>query len=165
MSAPADTSAGRATVTHEAVFEEALGLEWPWYIRRTILERKTRTLSVHLDFESGGTFTCGGCAIEECKAYDTTLRRWRHLDFLGNRTLLYAPAPRVKCPRCGIRQSQLSWARSRQRLTVSFEEFVVDLAREMPIQAVSRILGEHDTRLRRVVNRCIDADMPAESDG
>ena len=45
------------------------------------------------------------------------------------------------------------WARRRLKLTLPFEEMVVSLAREMPIGAVSRLVGEHDTRLRRVVNR------------
>ena len=47
----------------------------------------------------------------------------------------------------------LPWARERQRLTLPFEEMVVSLAREMPVRAVARLLGEHDTRLTRVLDR------------
>ena len=62
-----------------------------------------------------------------------------------------APSPRVECPSCGVRQAELPWARVRRRLTRGFEEYVAMLAREMPVRAVARVVGEHDTRLSRVV--------------
>ena len=77
-----------------------------------------------------------------------------HLDSFGCRTFLQGLSPRVACPSCGVRQVVVPWARSRQRLTLPFEAMVVELAREMPIRAVSRLVGEHDTRLRRIVNHC-----------
>lgn len=135
------------------VFEQALGLEWPWYVDRIRFDGESRLLLIHLDFEAGGTFTCGACGAVGCKAYDTTLKRWRHLDFLGYRAFLQGPSPRVDCSSCGIRQALLPWARERQRLTLPFEEMVVSLAREMPVRAVARLLGEHDTRLTRVLDR------------
>lgn len=134
------------------VFEHALGLEWPWFVDRVSFDDESRTLLIHVDFESGGTFTCGTCGSSGCKAYDTIRKQWRHLDFFGYRTFLQGLSPRVVCPSCGIRQAVLPWARRRQRLTLPFEEMVLELAREMPLRAVSRLVGEHDTRLRRIVN-------------
>lgn len=134
------------------VFEQALDLEWPWYVDRVSADPVDRLILIHLDFEAGGTFTCGACGTGRCKAYDTVPKQWRHLDFLGYRTFLYGPSPRVDCSSCGIRQALLPWARERQRLTLPFEEMVVSLAREMPVRAVARLLGEHDTRLSRVLS-------------
>ena len=138
------------------IFEQALNLDWPWCIDRIGFDDESKTLLVHLDFEKGGTFTCGGCGTAGCKAYDTYRKRWRHLDFFRCRTFLQAPSPRVACPSCGIKQAALPWARRRQRLTLAFEEMVVSLAREMPVRAVSRLVGEHDTRLWRVVNELME---------
>ena len=134
------------------VFEQALDLDWPWYVERVVFDEPGGRILVYLDFESGGTFDCGSCGAEDCKAYDTIRKQWRHLDFFHYQTYLMGLSPRVDCPECGIRQAALPWARSRQRMTLPFEEMVVSLAREMPMRAVSRLLGEHDTRLRRVVN-------------
>ena len=134
------------------VFEHALGLEWPWFVDTISFDDKRRKLLIHLDFEPGGTFTCSACGEGDCKAYDTVRKQWRHLDFLHYRTFLRALSPRVECPTCGIRQAVLPWARRRQRLTRPFERMVVSMSREMPIRAVSRLLGEHDTRLGRIVN-------------
>lgn len=101
------------------------------------LDPVDRLTIIHVDFEAGGTFTCGACGAGGRKAYDTKHKEWRHLDFLGHRTFLRGPSPRVKCASCGIRQAELPWARSRQRLTLPFEEMVVSLAREMPVRAVA----------------------------
>ena len=130
---------------------QALDLEWPWYVESTLLDHESRELVVYLDFERGGTFTCSACGTDDCKAYDTAAKRWRHLDFMGYRTILQAASPRVECPSCGVRQAELPWARVRHRLTRGFEEYVAMLAREMPVRAVARVVGEHDTRLSRVV--------------
>ena len=135
------------------LIEQALDLEWPWYVERTVLDHESRELVVHLDFERGGTFACRVCGTEGCKAYDTATKRWRHLDFMGYRTILQAPSPRVECPSCGVKQAVLPWARARHRLTHDFEEHVMKLAREMPVRAVARVVGEHDTRLLRVIKR------------
>ena len=139
------------TEDHNGVFEQALNLDWPWYVDRIRFDDESRMLLIHLDFERGGTFTCGACGAAGCKAYDTVRKQWRHLDFFHYRTFLQGQSPRVVCPSCGIRQAVVPWARRHQRLTQSFEEMVVSLAREMPMRAVSRLVGEHDTRLRRVV--------------
>ena len=117
----------------------------------TLLDHESRELVVRLDFERGGTFTCRACGTNGCKAYDTAAKRWRHLDFMGYRTILQAPSPRVECPSCGVRQAVLRWARVRHRLTRGFEEYVATLAREMPVRAVARVVGEHDTRLLRAI--------------
>lgn len=138
------------------IFEDALNLEWPWYVDRIGFDSENRALLVHLDFAKGGTFACGSCGTEGCKAYDTYRKQWRHLDFFRCRTFLCGPSPRVVCPSCGVKQAVVPWARRRQRLTLAFEEMVVSLAREMPMRSVSRLVGEHDTRLWRVVNHYME---------
>lgn len=144
--------AGKTPEVTAEFFEEMLGLDWPWYVDHIRFDSANRRLVLHLEYETGGTFTCDACGTHGCKAYDNYLRHWRHLDFWGIETRLSGPAPRVKCPECGIRQSRVPWARSRQRFTRRFEDFVATLAREMPVRGVARILGEHDTRLWRIVN-------------
>ena len=138
------------------LFEEALDIEWPWYVDRVTLNPGDGLILIHLDFERGGTFPCGTCGAPGCKAYDTMRKQWRHLDFFGYRTFLHGPSPRVNCSSCGIRQAALPWARRHQRLTLPFEEMVVSLAGEMSLRAVSRLVGEHDTRIGRVVNHYVE---------
>ena len=125
-------------------------------MERTAFDAEERRLDIHLNFEVGGTFACGSCGAEGCKAYDTKWRRWRHLNFFQHQAYLHAPAPRVQCPSCGVRQARLPWARPRSGFTLLFEALVVAMASEMPTMAVARIVGEHDTRLWRVVRHYVD---------
>ncbi len=134
------------------LFEQALDIEWPWYVDRVAPDPVKRLMIIHLDFVAGGTFTCGTCGVGGCKAYDTRVKKWRHLDFFGYRTFLQGPSPRVDCATCGVRQAELTWARRRQGFTLRFEEMVLSLAREMSVRTVARVVGEHDTRLGRIVS-------------
>lgn len=143
---------------HLKLLEDALELPPPWYVDRAGIDKESSTIALHLDFERGGTFECSSCGATGRKAYDTQLKRWRHLDLFEHRTELYAPSPRVACPACGVRQASLPWARPRIGLTIRFEEHVMRLAAEMPVRAAARLVGEHDTRLWRVVHHYSDDD-------
>lgn len=52
------------------LFEQAVGLEHPWYVERAEFDPETGRLDLRLNFEAGGVFGCGGCgrapgAVEE----------------------------------------------------------------------------------------------------
>ena len=127
--------------------ERTLEIVPPWYVESGDLDRESGSLSVRLNFESGGTFPCGTCGRPDCKAYDTYWKRCRHLDFFGHRAFLHAPCPRVLCPLCGVRRAMVPWARPRSGFTHGLEKFVADLAGDLPVTTIARLLGEHDTRL------------------
>jgi len=128
--------------------ERTLGIARPWYVESAELDRGSKVLTVTLNFERGGTFTCGACARPGCKAYDTMWRKWRHLDCFEYTTIVEAPSPRAKCPGCGVRQARLPWARPKSRFTRALAEFVRTVAAKgVPVISVARYLREHDTRL------------------
>ena len=133
--------------------EQTLGTDRPWYVENAELDPGSGVFAVHLNFEKGGTFTCGACGRRNCKAYDTTAKRWRHMDFFEYRTFLHAPSPRVTCPTCGIRQARIPWARPRRGFTRDLEDFVTAMAEDFPVTTVARILGENDTRLGYMLRR------------
>lgn len=133
------------------MIEQSLGLRWPWYLAETEVDPEARRVKLHLDFEVGGTFPCGTCGAEGCKAYDTLWRRWRHLPLFEYDSYVHAPCPRVQCPSCGIKRARLPWARARTGFTHAFEEQLAVMARRIPIVAIADLLGEHDTRLGRVL--------------
>jgi transposase len=57
------------------LFQQALGLEWPWRVERSEFDAAQRRLDLYIDFEAGGTFTCPSCGRTGCKAHDTTEKR------------------------------------------------------------------------------------------
>ena len=135
------------------LIERSLGLRWPWYLDETEIDRTTGQVKLHLNFEVGGTFTCGTCGADGCKAYDTVSRRWRHLPLFEYDSYVHAPCPRVQCPVCGIKRARLPWARARTGFTRAFEEQLAVMAERIPIVAIADLLGEHDTRLGYVLRQ------------
>jgi transposase len=137
------------------LFGLALGLSKPWYIDRVTLDVERRELNLWIDFLRGGTFVCPECSAEGCKAYDTQERSWRHLDFFQYRTTLTARTPRLRCDRCGVRPVTVPWARPTSGFTLLMEALILRLAREMPVKALARLVGEHDTKIWRVIDHYV----------
>jgi transposase len=65
--------------------------------------------------------------------------------------------PRVRCEACGIGQVNVPWSRPDSGFTLLFEAMVMTMVSAMPVKAVARIVGEHDTRLWRVVHHYVEA--------
>ena len=139
------------------LFQLALGLSSPWTVTRSAFDVETSRLDLYVDFPRGSRFACPDCGREGCPVYDTKDDTWRHLDFFQHRTELHARAPRVTCPDCGVRKVVTPWARSGSGFTLLFEAYVLALAKAMPIANAAKRLGEHDTRLWRVVHHYVDA--------
>lgn len=138
------------------LFQQALGLRSPWIVKRSVFEAKQRRLDLYLDFEAGGTFACPECGREGCKAHDSSEKTWRHLNFFQHEAYLHARTPRVRCEQCGVKQVQVPWARSGSGFTLLFEALVMAMVKDMPVAAVARLLGEHDTRLWRIIHHYVD---------
>lgn len=139
------------------LFALGLGLASPWQVVRSALEPSSegsKILQVDIDFAEGRTFPCPVCG-QPCKVYDSELKQWRHMNFWQHATFLSARVPRVDCPQDKVRQVAVPWARAGSGFTLMFEALVVALAREMPVSAIGALVGEHDTRLWRVVRHYV----------
>ena len=138
------------------LFQMALGLASPWYVDRTEFDAEARRLDLYLDFERGGRFTCAECGAGDCPAHDTTEKMWRHLDFFQHEAYLHARVPRAACDDCGVKLVEVPWARPGSGFTLLFEAMVMAMVKAMPVAAVARLVGEHDSRLWRVVHHYVD---------
>jgi len=144
------------------LFQMALGLTSPWFVQGCTFEPDKRHLEIKIDFTPGGQFACPVCGQGACKAHDTEEKRWRHLNFFEHRCDLVARTPRVKCEKCGVHQVAVAWARPGSGFTLLFEAFAMLLARQMPVAAAAQIVGEHDTRLWRLIQHHVDEVRAAE---
>jgi transposase len=146
------------------LFAMGLGLTAPWKVVRSGLEEsgeKSKILYVDIDFEEGSEFPCPVCK-KPCKAYDSEIKRWRHMNFWQHATYLSARVPRVDCAGHGVRQVVAPWARPESGFTLMFEALIVALAKEMPVSAIAALVGEHDTRLWRVVRHYVNEAHAAQ---
>ncbi len=135
----------------------ALALTPPWTVSRSDFDPEAHRLDIEIDFPSGSRFACPSCGAADCPAYDTERRTWRHLNFFQHQAYLNARVPRVRCDTCGIKTVGVPWARPDSGFTLLFEALVMTMVAAMPVKAVARIVGEHDTRLWRMVHYYVDA--------
>jgi transposase len=139
------------------LMQMALGLTPPWTVTGSAFDAKAGRIDVQIDFPPGSRFSCPSCGAADCHAYDTERRTWRHLNFFQHQAYLNARVPRVRCEACGIKTVTVPWARPDSGFTLLFEAMVMTMVSAMPVNAVARMLGEHDTRLWRVVHHYVDA--------
>ena len=138
------------------LFRVALGLEKPWVVGKIEFSVENNQLDLWLDFPAGSLFACPECG-KSCGGYDSTERTWRHLNFFQHKTLLHARQPRIQCPEHGVKTVEVPWARPGAGFTLLMEAFILLLVQGgmTPSQA-GRLIGEHDTRLWRVVQHYVD---------
>jgi len=139
-----------------ALLQLALSLPPPWTVSRSDFDPEAHRLDIQIDFASGSRFACPVCGAADCPAYDTERKTWRHLNFFQHEAYLTARVPRIRCDTCGIKTVTVPWARQDSGFTLLFEALVMTMVSAMPVAAVARIVGEHDTRLWRVVHHYVD---------
>ena len=134
----------------------ALGLTPPWLVTSSTFSVEEKRLDIRIDFPTGSAFACPVCGASGCKGYDTDDFSWRHLNFFQHEAYLHARVPRVQCPTCGVKRVNVPWARPGSGFTLLFEALIMTLVKVMPVQSAAQIVGEHDTRLWRVLHHYVD---------
>jgi len=82
------------------------------------------------------------CGAKTWSRYDTSRRRWRHLNFGSTRVFLEADVFRLDCRACRrVRTEQVPWARAGARHTRDFEDVVGWLAQRTDKTTVSKLMG------------------------
>ena len=141
------------------LFQLALGLVPPWQVKDCNFDAAKKRLDIEIDFFRGGRFPCPECDKADCPVHDTSMQEWRHLDFFQHQAFLHARTPRITCPDCGVKQINVPWARPGSGFTLLFEALTMTLVTHMPVAAVARLVGEHDTRLWRVIIHYVEAAL------
>jgi len=140
----------------------ALGLLPPWMVKDCTFKVQEKRLDIYLDFPPGSVFSCAACGRDGCKVHDTTERTWRHLNFFEHETYLHARLPRTECSDCGVKTVSVPWAREGSGFTLMFEAVIMTLAKEMTVNAIARLVHEHDTLIWRILHHYVDKARRAQ---
>ena len=138
------------------LFQLALGLVPPWMVVDAKFDADKKRLDIEIDFKTGGRFSCPKCGKADCPVHDTVKKTWRHLNFFQHQAFLHARVARIDCPDCGVLLVNVPWARPGSGFTLLFEAFVMALVKGMPVAAAARLVGEHDTRLWRLIQHYVE---------
>jgi transposase len=75
----------------------------------------------------------------------------RYINYFQYATYLHFRVPRVKCSNCGTLKIRVPGAREQSHFTLQMEAIILKLSKRMPVLQVGNLLGEHDTRIWRVI--------------
>ena len=132
------------------LFAKALGIEAPWFIDRMGFDPVGGKLDIWIDFKPGSLFRYVDPekGIDGMfKAYDTTEKTWRHLNFFQHVCLLHARIPRVDIGDGKYRQVSPPWDGLAHGFTLLFEAFLLELAKVMPVNRIAKLCGLTNQKL------------------
>lgn len=138
----------------------------PWYIDRCVFDEYQSQLDVYVKFREGSLFSCAGCGAQSQSVYDIAdyNRIWRHLNFLEYPCYIHCELPRTACVQCHReRRVQVPWViKPRASFTVLFDSLILTMAKDMPMNAISRLFGEEDKKLWRILHYYTDNAIAAQ---
>jgi transposase len=148
----------------KTLFHQLLGLGESWEVVSLEVDRSVGTVDIHIR-ESPRLWELGvKCpeSGEEMKPYGHGAeRRWRHLNIFEYRCEIVCSLPRGRCVGSGkVQTIAAPWEGLSKGFTMAFESFCLFLGMTMPIAQVAACVGEHDTRLWRIVKRHVNKARP-----
>jgi transposase len=138
---------------HANLFEIALSIEKPFFIKDIQFDVEKKRLDIFIDFKRGSSFNYKD---EVCKAYDTKDKQWRHLNFFEHECYLNVRVPRIKLGNGKIKLISFPWEGQNSGFTLLFEALVLQLCKAMPVNQVCGIINETDDKLWRMLEKYIE---------
>src|ERR1039457_2300476 len=136
--------------TQNDLFAKALMIEKPWFVEEVKFDLAAGVLEIWIDFERGSTFYFEDEELGikgHFKAYDTTNKTWRHLNFFQYQCLLHAWVPRVDLGNGKFRQVQTPWEGHAAGFTLLFEALILELVKVMPVHNACNLFGINDNKV------------------
>ena len=132
------------------LFETALNVQEPWFVKDIQFDSQKKCLDIYIDFHKGAVFHYESEEDNingDFKTYDTQKKQWRHLNFFEHECHLHARVPRVQIGDNNVRLINPPWSGMGNGFTMLFEALVLQLASHMPVHTVSKIIKESDYKI------------------
>ncbi|MCP3380172.1 MULTISPECIES: ISL3 family transposase [unclassified Bradyrhizobium] len=144
------------------LFESALGITKPWYVRGVDFDAAKKVLTITVDFVAGTRFAVAGVAGVH-PVHDTQIKRLRHLNFFQHECFLEVRTPRVKLPDGKVVLAEPAWFGKLAGFTLLFEALVLAMAQQMTFAAVAKLVDESWHRVHAICSRYVNLAL-AEAD-
>jgi len=149
-------------MNNRLLFEIALHVEKPWYIKNINFNEEEKRLDIYIDFKKGSAFFYEDTEKKikgEFKAYDTTDKAWRHLNFFQYECYLHARVPRIQLIDNSVKLITTPWEGKSKGFTLLFEALILQLVSNMTVFKVSKIINVSDDKLWRMLDKYIDISL------
>ena len=140
------------------LFETALNIQDPWFVKDIQFDPEKKRLDIHIDFHKGSVFHYESEKDNingDFKVYDTQEKQWRHLNFFEHECYLNARVPRLDINGTVKRLIDPPWSGLNNGFTMLFEALVLQLASHMPVHTVGKIINESDYKIWTMLDRYV----------
>jgi len=106
----------------------------------------------------GRRAACAGCGCDGrgVVIHEHKLKRWRHLDLGGGRSVIECDVRRLRCAHCGYDGvERVEWARAASSYTRDFEDLCAWLAQQMSKKQVKALLRIGWASVGRIIERVV----------
>jgi len=145
------------------IFEAALAIQSPWYVKEIQFDAASKRLDIYIDFNRGSTFPSTDPTFpDKYKVKDTLNKTWRHLNFFEHECYINCRTPRIDL---GGNKTELispPWAGVVSGFTLLFEALVMELCAHMPVHSVCQIIKESDNKIWRMLEKYVDKALASE---
>lgn len=145
------------------IFEAALAIQSPWYVKEIQFDAASKRLDIYIDFNRGSTFPSTDPTFpDKYKVKDTLDKTWRHLNFFEHECYINCRTPRIDL---GGNKTELispPWAGVVSGFTLLFEALVMELCAHMPVHSVCQIIKESDNKIWRMLEKYVDKALASE---
>jgi transposase len=142
------------------LFQMALNVTDPWFVKDLKFDVESKRLDIYIDFKKGSTFNFFDKKEEKefvgLKAYDTSDKTWKHLNFFEHECYLHVRVPRVKLLNGKVRRIVTPWEGLSNGFTLLFEALLLQLCQAMPVSRVADITKTSDDKLWSMLEKYID---------
>ncbi len=135
------------------LFEVALNINSPWYIKTVSFSQENSRIDIYIDFKKGSKFSYE--QEENLKVHDTKEKIWKHLNFFEYETYLHARVPRVQT-KDKVRLIKTPWEGIYPGFTLLYEAMIVSLAKHMPVHTIGKMTKENDNKIWNILERYIE---------
>ena len=108
------------------LYGQILGIVRPWFVEEVMLQTEADRVGIRMAHEQT-TWACPKCGRKlPCHSHSEE-RAWRHLDTCQFKTFIYARIPQVDCPKHGVHQVRVPWAKPKSLFTLLMERMIIDV--------------------------------------
>ena len=140
------------------VFEQALNIQEPWFIKAIDFDFTQKRLDISIDFKKGTKFeyTTDKEEVLEGSVHDTKKKTWRHLNFFEHECYLTARVPRIRRQDNKVEIIKSPWEGKMKGFTLLFEALILQLCTGMPVLTASQIVNVSDDKIWLMLRRYVD---------
>ena len=145
------------------IFQQALHINDPWFIKAIHFDEGEKRLDIQIDFNRGAKFSPLDEPEHSYPAYDSVKKTWRHLNFFEYECHLHVRVPRVKNGDGKVKLISPPWSGVVNGFTLLFEALIIQLCQAMPVHCVSKIVGCTDHKIWRILDLYVEKSKANEN--